>query len=156
VTAIRTVVLDDYQEVADAAVNWRQDELGLDIEFLHRPLHGAELLAALSDVEIVVDMRERTEFDAANLEGLPRLRLLVGDRNVELCDRPRCRGAQGHRGLRYSWADLGCGGAHLGTDPGGCAERGERGRGNPAGRVADDRRHGPAGQDTRGRAGRCT
>jgi len=73
------VVLDDYQRVARAAAPWGEleDELGAEVRVLHRHLLGEELVAALRGAQVVVAMRERTPVDAALLDRLPELRLLV-------------------------------------------------------------------------------
>ncbi len=80
----RVAVLDDYQHRASGYADW--DSLGADVDvrFFHKPMGPEELAAALGDCEVVVAMRERTRFDRATLERLPRLALLVttGMRNA--------------------------------------------------------------------------
>ena len=71
----RVVVLDDYQRVAAGSARW--GDLHDDVRFVHEHLGGESLVAVLADADVVVAMRERTPFDAALLERLPALRLLV-------------------------------------------------------------------------------
>lgn len=68
------MVLDDYQHVAHSFADW--SGLGA-VEFVHDHLVGEDLLQRLAGVEVVVAMRERTPFGAAEFAGLPDLRLLV-------------------------------------------------------------------------------
>jgi phosphoglycerate dehydrogenase-like enzyme len=72
---MRIVVLDDYQQVAASYAGW--DRLGAETDFVAEHLTGDALVARLQDAEVVVAMRERTAVDAALLEQLPALRLLV-------------------------------------------------------------------------------
>ena len=80
----RVAVLDDYQRRAAGYADW--DALGPDVEvvFFQEPIPEPELPAALGEFEVLVLMRERTRFERAVLERLPRLRLLVttGMRNA--------------------------------------------------------------------------
>ncbi|PRY17072.1 D-2-hydroxyacid dehydrogenase family protein [Kineococcus rhizosphaerae] len=70
---MRVAVLDDYQRVAHRCADWS----GLDVDFVHEHLAPEALRDRLSGVEVVVAMRERTAFGAAEFAGLPDLRLLV-------------------------------------------------------------------------------
>lgn len=73
---MRIAVLDDYQQAARRLADW--DALGADVTFhTDRIADPAALAAALAGCDVVVAMRERTPFDAATLDLLPDLRLLV-------------------------------------------------------------------------------
>ena len=79
--AMRVVVLDDYQNIAAAFVDWG------DLDPVSITEHIADevaLATALAGAEIVVAMRERTAFPASLFDRLPDLRLLVttGNRNA--------------------------------------------------------------------------
>ncbi|MEH3077259.1 MAG: D-2-hydroxyacid dehydrogenase family protein [Quadrisphaera sp.] len=74
---MRIVVLDDYQHVARDSADWGSLPEGVDVDVVHQHLTGAALRGALAGAEVVVAMRERTAFDAAQLAELPDLRLLV-------------------------------------------------------------------------------
>jgi phosphoglycerate dehydrogenase-like enzyme len=75
---LRCVALDDYQNVAAKFGDWSklkgQVELRSVTEFI---ADRDALVAALADADIVIAMRERTPFDRALLERLPRLKLLI-------------------------------------------------------------------------------
>ena len=74
----RIAILDDYQGVARQYADW--ESLPGDCEvhvFREHIAEKATLIAALQEFDVVVAMRERTAFDAARLDALPRLRLLV-------------------------------------------------------------------------------
>lgn len=84
---LRCAVLDDYQSVALALADWSPVLDRIEVTTLSEHLGSAEQVArALADHAIVVVMRERTPFDAALLERLPALRLLVtsGMRNAAI------------------------------------------------------------------------
>ncbi|MFI2364410.1 D-2-hydroxyacid dehydrogenase family protein [Promicromonospora sp. NPDC019610] len=73
---MRIAVLDDYQQAARRLADW--DSLGADVTFHAEHVADPTALAAvLAGCEVVVAMRERTPFDAATLDLLPDLRLLV-------------------------------------------------------------------------------
>lgn len=73
---MRIVVLDDYQQVAAGYADW--EALGADIEFVSRPIADTEdLVQVLAGAEVVVAMRERTDFSGDRLAQLDDLRLLV-------------------------------------------------------------------------------
>lgn len=86
VTMMRCAVLDDYQHVAGAVVDWSPLDGRVEVRHLHRHLDTAELIDALRGVAVVVAMRERTRFSAEVLAALPDLRLLVttGMRNASI------------------------------------------------------------------------
>lgn len=75
----RLAVLDDYQNIAESMADW--DALrarGVEVHFFHEHLgRGPAVAAALKGFDAVAAMRERTVFDAAVIEALPRLRVLV-------------------------------------------------------------------------------
>jgi phosphoglycerate dehydrogenase-like enzyme len=72
---VKVVVLDDYQRVAAGFAPW--DQLGAEVVFVHEHLTGDALVEVLREATVVVAMRERTAFDAALLQRLDALRLLV-------------------------------------------------------------------------------
>jgi phosphoglycerate dehydrogenase-like enzyme len=74
----RVVVLDDYQNAALHAADWSgvSDRCVLDV-INHHIEDVDELVEALAGAQIVVAMRERTPFDAALLERLADLKLLI-------------------------------------------------------------------------------
>jgi phosphoglycerate dehydrogenase-like enzyme len=74
----RVAVLDDYQDVAHAIADW--SSLGPDVEtvFFHDYVGDPDQLAArLAPFDAVALMRERTRLDAALIERLPRLKLVL-------------------------------------------------------------------------------
>lgn len=83
----RCAILDDYQRVALSAADWSR--LGGRVETVAFGDHLASpdaLAARLADFEIIVAMRERTPFERALFECLPKLKLLVttGARNASI------------------------------------------------------------------------
>lgn len=86
---LRIVVLDDYQDVARAQVDWERELPGARVTFLHETLRGDALVAACRGHDVLVAMRERTPLDRATFARLPELRLLVttgGKRNNSVVD----------------------------------------------------------------------
>ena len=84
--ALRVVVLDDYQAVAEGLADWAS-LVGSTVEFVHERLVGEDaVVARLAQADAVVLLRERTPFPAQVLQRLPRLRLLVtgGMRNAAI------------------------------------------------------------------------
>ncbi|MGR3493659.1 D-2-hydroxyacid dehydrogenase family protein [Citreimonas sp.] len=74
----RIVILDDYQQVALRMADWSALQARCEIDVLDAHIDDTETLAArLAGAEVVLAMRERTPFDAARLERLPDLKLLV-------------------------------------------------------------------------------
>lgn len=74
----RIVLLDDYQGIALDYGGWDRVPEEWQIVALEQRLADPEdLVAALSEAEIVVAMRERTALPAAILDRLPELRLLI-------------------------------------------------------------------------------
>jgi phosphoglycerate dehydrogenase-like enzyme len=83
VRGVRIAILDDYQHAALQFADW--DSLDAEITVFDKPLGDQDAVArALEGFDVVVAMRERTRFDAAQLRLLPDLKLLVstGPRNA--------------------------------------------------------------------------
>jgi phosphoglycerate dehydrogenase-like enzyme len=83
----RVAILDDYQDVAHSLADWRSLGPDVSVEALHQRLAGEDALVnRLEDFEVIVAMRERTQFPPSVLERLPKLKLLVttGMRNVAI------------------------------------------------------------------------
>lgn len=108
---MNVAVLDDYQAIAHAIVDWRVLGEGVRVEFLTEHLEDEALVERIADCEIVVAMRERTAFPARVLERLPKLRLLVttGMRNKAIDVRAATDAGIvvcGTHGLTWSTAEL--------------------------------------------------
>lgn len=75
----RLAILDDYQAVAYDYAPWADlAEDGVDVTVFTEPFAGGqEAVDALRDFDMIVAMRERTEFDADRVRQLPKLKLLV-------------------------------------------------------------------------------
>jgi phosphoglycerate dehydrogenase-like enzyme len=82
----RVAILDDYQDVALAVADWRSLGPEVAVQAFHERLSGDALVKRLADFEVIVAMRERTQFPRSVLERLPKLKLLVttGMRNVAI------------------------------------------------------------------------
>lgn len=95
-SALRIAVLDDWQAVAHQVVDWSPLHALGELVFVHDyPAATAILIERLKDFDVICVMRERTLFDRALIDGLPRLKLLVtgGMRNAALdLDAARERG----------------------------------------------------------------
>jgi len=77
-TTLRCAVLDDYQGVALSMADWSPVADRVEVTaFTEHRADSEELVAALTDVDIVVVMRERTPLPAPVFARLPRLRLVV-------------------------------------------------------------------------------
>lgn len=86
-SALRIAVLDDWQAVASRVVDWSPLQALGELVFVHDyPAATAVLIERLKDFDVICVMRERTVFDKALIDGLPRLKLLVtgGMRNAAL------------------------------------------------------------------------
>jgi phosphoglycerate dehydrogenase-like enzyme len=84
---LHCAILDDYQGVARSIADWSALDGRVALEAFRDHLADRDALAErLRDFEIVVAMRERTSFDAALLDRLPKLKLLVttGMRNAAI------------------------------------------------------------------------
>ena len=83
----RVAILDDYQDVALAVADWRSLGPEVAVQAFHERLSGDDaLVKRLADFEVIVAMRERTQFPRSVLERLPKLKLLIttGMRNVAI------------------------------------------------------------------------
>lgn len=77
-SALRLVVLDDYQRAASRFGRWDTIPGDVSVESIEDHIDDrAELAGRLADADVVVAMRERTTIDAPLLDMLPALRLLV-------------------------------------------------------------------------------
>lgn len=84
---LRCVSLDDYQNVTRKFGDWSSIADKVELQVLTDHLESRdEIAAALADADIAVAMRERTPFDRALFERLPKLKLLVttGMRNAAI------------------------------------------------------------------------
>lgn len=71
---MRVAILDDYQQVALASADWPDADITVFTEHIART---DALVHALEPFDVIVAMRERTEFSAKRLSLLPHLKLLV-------------------------------------------------------------------------------
>jgi phosphoglycerate dehydrogenase-like enzyme len=75
---MKLAVLDDYQGVAQGMADWSRLPEGAEVRFFREPIQDTEALAAaLQPFDVVVAMRERTQFPSSLVERLPALKLLV-------------------------------------------------------------------------------
>ena len=74
----RCAILDDYQNVALSMADWSpiQGEVAVEV-FNDHLTDRAAVVERLKDFSIVVMIRERTPFDRALIESLPKLKLLI-------------------------------------------------------------------------------
>ncbi len=80
-------IIDDYQQVARSAADWRAVEALADIAVFTRPWRDEDEVAhALAPYDVVVPMRERTAMPARLIDRLPRLKLvaMTGHRTTTL------------------------------------------------------------------------
>ncbi|AZF64220.1 D-2-hydroxyacid dehydrogenase family protein [Pseudomonas sp. LBUM920] len=85
--SVQIAVIDDWQDVASGVVDWSVLQSVGQVHFLHDyPADTAWMIERLKGFEVICVMRERSTFDRALLEGLPRLKLLVtgGMRNAAI------------------------------------------------------------------------
>ncbi|WP_321354683.1 D-2-hydroxyacid dehydrogenase family protein [Pseudomonas extremaustralis] len=85
--SIQIAVIDDWQNVASSVVDWSVLASVGQVHFLHDyPADTATLIQRLQGFEVICVMRERTSFDKALLQSLPKLKLLVtgGMRNAAI------------------------------------------------------------------------
>ena len=85
--SVQIAVIDDWQNVASGVVDWSVLASVGQVHFLHDyPADTATLVERLQAFEVICVMRERTTFDNALLQGLPKLKLLVtgGMRNAAI------------------------------------------------------------------------
>ncbi|MRJ23384.1 D-2-hydroxyacid dehydrogenase family protein [Pseudomonas haemolytica] len=85
--SIQIAVIDDWQNVASGVVDWSVLDAVGQVHFLHDyPADTVTMVDRLKGFEVICVMRERSTFDKALLQGLPRLKLLVtgGMRNAAI------------------------------------------------------------------------
>ena len=85
--SVQIAVIDDWQNVASGVVDWSVLETVGQVHFLHDyPADTATMIGRLKGFEVICVMRERSPFDKALLQGLPKLKLLVtgGMRNAAI------------------------------------------------------------------------
>ncbi|MDN5597869.1 MAG: D-2-hydroxyacid dehydrogenase family protein [Pseudomonas sp.] len=85
--SIQIAVLDDWQNVASDVVDWSTLGSVGKVHFLNDyPAYTATIIELLKGFEVICLMRERSTFDKALLQGLPKLKLLVtgGMRNAAI------------------------------------------------------------------------
>src|SRR5580658_9391565 len=83
----KVAVLDDWQGVARASVDWSKLEARAEVVFFADAFADENDAAQkLADFEIVLSMRERTPLPGSLINGLPKLRMLgmTGARNASL------------------------------------------------------------------------
>ncbi len=86
-TRRRIAIIDDYQQVARTAADWRAVEAQADLAVFTQPWRDEDAIAqALSPFDAIVLMRERTAFPARLLARLPQLKLvaMTGHRTTTL------------------------------------------------------------------------
>ncbi|MDH2434195.1 D-2-hydroxyacid dehydrogenase family protein [Pokkaliibacter sp. MBI-7] len=83
---MKITILDDYQGVALSMADWSEVHKLAEVRVCRELLTGEALQAAISDADIICAMRERTLFDRAQLQQLPKLKLLItsGMRNAAI------------------------------------------------------------------------
>ncbi|AZF21746.1 D-2-hydroxyacid dehydrogenase family protein [Pseudomonas sp. R3-52-08] len=85
--SLQIAVIDDWQQVASGVVDWSVLAPLGQVHFLHDyPADTATMVERLQAFDVICVMRERSPFDQALLQGLPRLKLLVtgGMRNAAI------------------------------------------------------------------------
>ncbi|AZF32393.1 D-3-phosphoglycerate dehydrogenase [Pseudomonas sp. R4-35-07] len=85
--SLQIAVIDDWQQVASNVVDWSVLAPLGQVHFLHDyPADTATMVERLQTFDVICVMRERSPFDQALLQELPRLKLLVtgGMRNAAL------------------------------------------------------------------------
>ena len=74
---MKIAVLDDWLGAAARSIDWSRLAARAELTFLADPFASTDAAAAaLADYEILVAMRERTTFDAALIDRLPKLRMI--------------------------------------------------------------------------------
>jgi phosphoglycerate dehydrogenase-like enzyme len=84
---LRCAILDDYQHAALTMADWSSISDMVEVRPFHRYFPDEdELVAAISDCQIIVIMREHTPFRASLFAHLPHLKLLIttGMRNAAI------------------------------------------------------------------------
>ncbi|MBD8148382.1 D-2-hydroxyacid dehydrogenase family protein [Pseudomonas fluorescens] len=85
--SLQIAVIDDWQQVASGVVDWSVLAPLGQVHFLHDfPADTVTMVERLQQFDVICVMRERSPFDQALLQGLPRLKLLVtgGMRNAAI------------------------------------------------------------------------
>lgn len=85
--SVQIAVIDDWQNVASGVVDWSALASVGQVHFLHDyPADTATMVERLQAFDVICVMRERSSFDQALLQGLPKLKLLVtgGMRNAAI------------------------------------------------------------------------
>ena len=85
---MRLAILDDYQGLSHEIVDWKQVPDLSVVAFRDHVHREDELISRLEEFDVVMRIRERTEFPSSVLRRLPRLRLLLasGMRNARSID----------------------------------------------------------------------
>jgi phosphoglycerate dehydrogenase-like enzyme len=80
------VVLGDTEQALRRLGDWKAMDQAARVTAYNQPLHGAALLEAMQEADVLVLLRDRIPLDAATIAQLPRLRYLVftGSRNTTL------------------------------------------------------------------------
>ena len=85
--SVQIAVIDDWQQVASGVVDWSVLANVGQVHFLRDyPADTATMIERLQGFDVICVMRERSTFDQALLQGLPKLKLLVtgGMRNAAI------------------------------------------------------------------------
>ncbi|NMX56438.1 D-2-hydroxyacid dehydrogenase family protein [Pseudomonas sp. WS 5146] len=85
--SVQIAVIDDWQNVASGVVDWSALAAVGQVHFLHDyPADTATMVERLQGFDVICLMRERSTFDQALLQSLPKLKLLVtgGMRNAAI------------------------------------------------------------------------
>jgi len=94
-TRPRIVVLDDYEDSLRRTADWKPVEARAEVTVHTKRLRGDALLAAISDAQAIVVVRDRTPFKADLIAKLPHLKCFIftGARNTQLdADAMKARG----------------------------------------------------------------
>jgi phosphoglycerate dehydrogenase-like enzyme len=85
-TRPRIVVLDDYEDSLRRTADWKPVEARAEVAVHTTRLRGDALLAAISDADAIVVVRDRTPFKADLIAKLPKLKcfMFTGARNTQL------------------------------------------------------------------------
>jgi phosphoglycerate dehydrogenase-like enzyme len=112
---VKIAILDDYQQVAMQSADWKSLPAGTEVKsFAENIADKDELVRQLLPYDVIVAMRERTQFPAPVIDALPNLRLIVstGARNpsidAEACARRKIAlcGALGAKSGQSSTAEV--------------------------------------------------
>src|SRR3954464_9350938 len=112
---MKIAILDDYQQIALAAADWKSLPAGTEVKSFARYIPSqAEVIKQLEPYDVIVAMRERTRFSAEVIDQLPNLRLLVstGARNASIdskaCERRKIAvcGSHGTKNAQSSTSEV--------------------------------------------------